>query len=266
MDIASLIGIISGWVFIILSIFLTVGNFAGVMSFVDPPSIMVVLGGASASVLIAYPLPDILGALKAAKLVFNPPKLEPAAAIDVIIRLANLARKEGILALEESAKALDDSFLEKGIMLIVDGTDPELTRSIMETELVYIGNRHSNVKAVWEFFGSVGPAWGMIGTLIGLILMLQSLSDPSSIGPKMSVALVTTFYGTVLANFFANPFANKLKIYSDEEALIKEVLIEGMLSIQAGENPRIIEEKLKSFLAPGIRDTVQGTGAGAGER
>ncbi len=254
MELGSIIGIISGIIFLLLSILISASfDFSGVVRFLDWPSVMIVFGGTIASTLIAYPLQATLGALKATKLVFSPPKVDPRAAIENIISLANLARKEGILALEESARTMEDEFLQKGIMLIVDGTDPELTRNIIETELAYIDNRHSRIRAVWEFIGSVGPSWGMIGTLIGLILMLRSLSDPSTIGPKMAVALITTFYGTVIANFIANPFANKMKVYSDEEAIMKEVLIEGMLSIQAGENPRIIEEKLKSFLAPTLR-------------
>lgn len=266
MDLASLIGIISGIFFLIFTMWIGADwDITGLGGFLDWPSILCVVGGTIASTMISFPLPALANAVKAVRLVFMPPSVDPAGAIAEIIKLANLARKEGILALEESASNMEDDFLKKGIMLIVDGTDPELTRSIMETELAYIDNRHGAVKGVWDFIGSVGPAWGMIGTLIGLILMLRTLDDPGSIGPKMAVALVTTFYGSVIANFIANPFANKLKTYSDEEALMKEVLIEGMLSIQAGENPRIIEEKLKSFLAPALRAAVAEDDKRAGE-
>jgi chemotaxis protein MotA len=156
---------------------------------------------------------------------------------------------------------MDDAFLQKGIMLIVDGTDPELVRSILETELSYIETRHGQIRGVWEFMAAQAPAWGMMGTLISLIIMLQNLSDPGSLGPAMAVAIITTLYGALVANYIALPIASKLKQFSSAEMLMKEVLIEGMLSIQAGENPRIIEEKLKAFLAPTIRAQV-GQGAG----
>ena len=141
-------------------------------------------------------------------------------------------------------------------MLIVDGTDPELVRSIVETEMVFVESRHGETSGVWEFIGSTGPGFGMVGTLIGLIMMLQDMSDPDSLGPNMAVAMITTFYGSVIANFICGPVANKLKLISGDEMLVKEVLIEGMLSIQAGENPRIIEEKLKSFLSPSLRTSI----------
>lgn len=170
--------------------------------------------------------------------------------IKKIIELSNTARKEGLLQLEEAASELDDEFMKKGILLIVDGTDPDLVRSIMETELVSIEGRHKKVIKVWEDIGSMGPAWGMIGTLVGLVNMLQNMSDPSSIGPAMSVALLTTLYGSMIANWICAPVASKLKVNNEAEIMMKEIMIEGLLSIQAGENPRVIEEKLKSFLAP----------------
>ena len=148
-------------------------------------------------------------------------------------------------------------------MLVVDGTDPELVRGIMETDLSCIEARHKKTIAVWEKWAELGPAWGMIGTLIGLILMLQDMNDPSTIGPKMAVALVTTLYGSLIANWLCNPIANKLSINNDTEMMMKEITVEGILSIQAGENPRVIEEKLKSFLAPSARnDSAEGNGGG----
>ncbi|MBR3769752.1 MAG: MotA/TolQ/ExbB proton channel family protein, partial [Lachnospiraceae bacterium] len=174
----------------------------------------------------------------------------PAASIKNIIDLANVARKEGLLALEEAANNIEDPFLKKGVMLVVDGTDPELVRAIMETELVSTDGRHRTKISFWENIATMGPAWGMIGTLVGLINMLQNMDDPNSIGPAMAVALITTLYGSLLANWIATPVATKLKTKNDEEMQLKEIMIEGLLSIQAGENPRVIEEKLKSFLSP----------------
>ena len=171
-------------------------------------------------------------------------------AIQELIRLSNIARKEGLLALEESANNMEDPFIKKGLMLVVDGTEPELVSSIMESELSCLEARHKDTIGFWENVAAMGPAWGMIGTLIGLILMLQNLSDASTIGPNMATALITTLYGSMLANWIGTPVATKLKANSENEAMVKEIMIEGLLSIQAGENPRVIEEKLKSFLAP----------------
>ena len=148
-------------------------------------------------------------------------------------------------------------------MLIVDGTDPELVRNILETELVFLEERHAEGRGLYETLAAFGPAFGMIGTLIGLINMLGDLDDPSTLGPSMAVALITTLYGSLLANAFATPMASKLKYKSAEEILVKEVVVEGLLSIQAGENPRIIEEKLKTFLPPELRDEFNDASEGA---
>ncbi|MFV0502716.1 MAG: motility protein A [Lachnospirales bacterium] len=257
MELGSVIGFVAGTVFLVVSIFLNAKfDFTKVVAMIDIPSIVIVVGGTIGSTMIGYPLEKVTSALKSASKVFKPSSVDPGQAIGDIINLANLARKEGLLALEEAVESVEDEFLKKGTMLIVDGTDPELVKGILETELSYQETRHSDNRGIWEFIGEMTPAWGMIGTLIGLVMMLQDLSNPDAIGPSMAVALLTTFYGSLLANFVAIPIANKMKIFSKEEILIKEILIEGILSIQAGENPRIIEEKLKAFLAPSIRDSI----------
>lgn len=250
MDISTIIGMIAGPIFIVISILL-----AGRISlFWDLPSMLIVFGGAFSALLIAYPLPKFLEAVKTIKHAISNQVIDPTELITQINELALAARKEGLLALEEMAHKMDDQFLKKGILLIVDGTDPELVRSILETELTFIETRHKDNRSFWDTFAELGPAWGMIGTLIGLITMLDSLEDPSAVGPMMAVALVTTFYGSVIANLIAMPISNKLKIKSNDEILIKQVMIEGLLSIQAGENPRVIEEKLKAFLSPSMRE------------
>ena len=257
MELGTLIGLIAGIVFILLAMFITAEwNFGDLGIFADAPSTMVVVGGSLASCFISYKIDKLIIAFKAVGIIFKPPVVNPAASIDQIVTLANTARKEGVLALEESAETMGDQFLKKGVMLIVDGTDPELVEGIMKTELSYIEERHLDTAAIWETIASYAPSWGMIGTMIGLILMLLNLDDPDNLGKMMSVALITTFYGCILANFIANPVASKLKQVSKEELLVKTVLIEGMLSIQAGDNPRIIEEKLRSFLAPKLRESV----------
>lgn len=262
MDLATIGGLVAGIFFIITSILLNDGN---IVRFGDAASVMITIGGTFAATLISYPLPDFIRSLKAVTLVFQNKQLNEGEIIKKIIELSNIARKEGLLALEEAAESIDDDFMKKGILLIVDGTDPELVRNILETEIIFIEGRHKYVQGFWAKIGEYGPAWGMIGTLIGLIKMLQNMSDPSTIGPAMSVALLTTLYGSTLANFLALPVANKMKVISEAEILLKEVAIEGLLSIQAGENPRVIEEKLKAFLAPSLRNEISEDAAEEGE-
>ncbi len=246
MDIATILGLILGSFFTIYGILLS-GDLG---SYYDFPSIVITLGGTLASTMLSYPIKSFINLWKVMQKAFIHKEVPPNEIIEEIIMLANIARKEGLLALEEYGEKIDDDFLRKGIMLIVDGTDPELVRNILETELNFLEERHGQGQGILETMGSFAPAFGMIGTLVGLINMLQHMDDPKAIGPSMSIALVTTFYGSVLANVVFLPLAKKLKIRSQTEVLIKELMIEGLLSIQAGENPRIIEEKLKTFIPP----------------
>lgn len=250
MDLATILGLIFGLVFTIYGIMTGPDGATSIFNFYDRPSIFITIGGAFSSVLTSFTLKGTLEGLKGFLIALKGIKVNEGETIKTIIDLSNVARKEGLLALEEAANNLGDEFLKKGILLIVDGTDPELVRGIMETELDSIEARHGNVVRFWETVAAMGPAWGMIGTLIGLINMLKNLSDMSTIGPNMSIALLTTFYGSALANWIAIPIAAKLRDSNSTEIMIKEVVIEGILSIQAGENPRVIEEKLKSFLSP----------------
>lgn len=252
-DLATIIGLFVAFAMMIMGIITGDDGIAGIRFFWDFKSVLITFGGAIFSTMASYPLKDFVAGVKSFLLIFKTPSLDVPGMIGKVIDLSNVARKEGLLALEEVASELDDDFLKKGILLIVDGTDPELVRAIMETELISTEARHKSKISFWQDLGSMGPAWGMIGTLIGLILMLQNMSDASAIGPAMSVALITTLYGSVLANWICSPTANKLKANSQSEILMKEIMIEGLLSIQAGENPRVIEEKLKSFLAPAER-------------
>ncbi|MCL2874020.1 MAG: MotA/TolQ/ExbB proton channel family protein [Defluviitaleaceae bacterium] len=264
MDKGSLIGFIAAVGLIVTAMILAVWPEFGMMTaFLDAPSVLIVLGGTVAATMVSTTMENFVTSLKAMGKAFRPPNVDPMAAIEKIITLANLARKEGILALEEAAKTMDDTFLEKGIMLIVDGTDPELVRSILETEIAYIEGRHAAVRSTYDFMALMAPAFGMSGTVIGLIVMLQRMDDPSAIGGAMAVAVITTLYGSMVANVVCLPVSSKLKTFSAEEMLMKEVLIEGMLSIQAGENPRIIEEKLKAFLSPKMRNAGAPEGGAA---
>ncbi len=249
MDIASLLGIILGFVMLGFGIISSAGV-GGLHEYLDPPSAIITFGGAFSCTLASVSMQNFIDGLKSFALVFKQATVNTPEMIRKIIELSNVARKEGLLSLEEAAADLDEPFLKKGILLIVDGTDPELVRAIMETELISIEGRHKEVIGFWETLGSMGPAWGMIGTLVGLVDMLYHMDDPSTLGPAMAVALITTLYGSILANWLCIPISNKLKADNASEMMQKEVMIEGLLSIQAGENPRVIEEKLKSFLAP----------------
>ncbi len=262
MDLASLIGLI---VCLFLMVFGIVFdgkavNFGALVNFLDAPSAIITFGGAFMCMMASNLMADFVAGLKSITLIFKTPQINQVETIQTIIRLANTARKEGLLALEEGSADIDDAFLKKGIMLVVDGTDPELVKAIMETELDSIEGRHKAKIHFWQDLGGMGPAWGMIGTLIGLVNMLQNMSDAAAIGPAMAVALLTTMYGSVLANWICAPTANKLGKFNDLEIGTKQIMIEGLLSIQAGENPRVIEEKLKSFLAPADRPAGEDAG------
>ena len=263
MDIASLIGIVLGAIMVVFGI-ISSGGMSAFKYFVDVPSIIITLGGSISGTLASNKLPDFINGLKCISLAFKGGTTDPADIIKTIIDLANVGRKEGLLALEEAANNIEDEFLKKGIMLVVDGTDPELVRGILETDLVCLEDRHKTVISFWEKWAELGPAWGMIGTLVGLVIMLYNMEDASSIGPAMATALLTTLYGSLIANWLCNPVASKLKVNNSLEVTLRNITIEGLLSIQAGENPRVIEEKLKSFLAPSARGNV-GADEGGGE-
>ena len=255
MDLATIIGLAVCLGLVIFGI--VFGNsFAVILNFLDAPSALITFGGAFMCILASYTIPEYIAGFKSILLTFKNSALDVPGVIKKIIDLSNVARKEGLLSLEEAAGDLDDAFLKKGILLIVDGTDPELVRGIMETEMVSIDSRHRSKIGFWENLGAMGPAWGMIGTLVGLVNMLQNMDDPSSIGPAMAVALLTTLYGSMLA---------KLKARNEEEMMSKEIMIEGLLSIQAGENPRVIEEKLKSFLTPAEKAAIEAAEGGDGD-
>lgn len=255
MDIASLVGLILGAVMVVFGILSSGGNI--VDDFMDLPSVIITIGGSLAGTLASHKLADFISGLKGIGLAMKEPSVGDASeVISNIINLSNISRKEGLLALEEATHDMDDEFLKKGINLVVDGTDPDLVRGILETDLINLEARHKKVIGFWEKWAELGPAWGMIGTLIGLVNMLKNLTDSSSIGPNMAVALLTTLYGSLIANWLAGPTAAKLKVNNDMEIMMREITVEGLLSIQAGENPRVIEEKLKSFLAPSDRDNA----------
>lgn len=233
-------------------------------SFLSASSLAIVVGGTIAALFVQYPLSAILRLPRIAKHAFVGKTWSPNELINLMVGFAQKARREGLLALEEEAAQVDDDFLKKGIQLVVDGTDPELVRNILEVELNFLEERHKIGQGMFYMMGATAPGFGMIGTLIGLIIMLGELDKPETVGPAMAVALITTLYGSVLSNLVFNPIAGKLAGRSADEVLVKEVIIEGILSIQAGENPRIVEEKLKAFLSPASRNVLNAQGAESG--
>ncbi len=241
----TIIGIALGLVCVLASI-MTSGEIG---SFIDGASIFIVVGGTICAGLASFSFDAVKQTIAAISIAIKKENSDYNDDIEYIIKIANIARKDGLLALEELTEEMQDPFLKKAIMLVVDGSDPELIQSILETEIDATKARHSTVWNVLDGMAGYAPAFGMIGTLIGLINMLKNLSDMSSLGPNMSVALVTTFYGSAMANLIFNPFSKRLKTIGSIEYTRKELVLEGVLAIQNGENPRVIKEKLNSFLS-----------------
>ena len=256
MEQTTITGFLAGVACIIISILISDGGNLG--SFFDLPSIFITLGGTIASTIVSYPGKMLKSLVVVYKKAFVKTTIDLQADIEMIINIANVARREGLLALEDAVSEIDNAFLKKGVMLIVDGADPEFVKNVMEAEIYFIQNRHSQGQAIIDSMASFAPAYGMVGTLIGLIVMLQNLSDVATLGPNMAIALITTFYGVILANLVFTPISKKLKTMTAAEALQKELLLEGLLSIQDGENPRIIRDKLYAFIARSeIRQTEE---------
>jgi chemotaxis protein MotA len=245
-DIATVIGVAAGFGLIIWSIAM-----GGPLSqFFNAPSIAIVIGGTVAATLVNFPLGKVAGLagiLRKTVFYSAPP---PESVIGKMVGYAERARREGMLALEEDSEQEPDEFLRKGLRLAVDGTDPQLMEKVLMTDVARIQMRHREGKKILEAAGNFAPAFGMIGTLVGLVNMLSSLEDPTSIGAGMATALITTFYGAVLANSVFLPLAGKLEARSEQEMLLKEMVIDGIMAIQSGDSPRIVEERLRSFLSP----------------
>ena len=256
MDITTIVGLIAGFTLIVMGILS-----GGTMSaFIDAPSLLITLGGTLSGTLINHPLNQMVGLVSVGMKSFFWSSLPSTELIEKIVGFAETARREGILALEQAVQEVDDAFMSTGIRLAVDGTEPELIQTILETELSFIEERHKAGANMFNYMGSAGPAFGMIGTLVGLVNMLQNLDDPSALGPGMATALITTFYGAVVANLIFIPICGKLKIRSAEELLQKRMIMEGIMSIQSGDNPRIVEQKLATFIAPSLRPSGEEDG------
>ena len=252
MDLATVLGLVVGTILIIVAILL--GGSLGL--FIDAISIVLVVGGGSMAVVIRYSMKDITSAVKVAKNAFSDKLPDMLEIINKIEELATLARKEGILALERVE--LENEFLQKGINYLVDGADSEQLENLMYTDIANVSERHDLGASIFESWGDAAPAFGMIGTLVGLVNMLANMDDPASIGPAMAVALLTTLYGSVIANLIALPISDKLKYRSAKEEKLQNLIVVGLLGIQKGENPKILKEFLLTYLPPSQRGTEEG--------
>jgi chemotaxis protein MotA len=226
-------------------------------TFIDPPALLMVLGGAAAVTLIGFPSRQLQNLFSILRKPFLSRPDDPAELINELVQLAELARRDGLLALELPAREIRDPFVAVGIQMAVDGTRPEVIAEIMNNEVQARAARHREAKKIVELVGRCGPAFGMIATLLGLILMLGNLENPSTVGPAMAIALIGTLYGAMLANLICIPLGEKLSFLSNEEQLTRQVIIRGVLAIQAGDNPRVVRQKLEMFLPPRLRERSQ---------
>jgi len=255
LDLASLAGVAIGLGAIFVAMIMEGGNPADLVS--HPSPIILVVGGSLGATMMGYTMKDLTGIAKVTMKAFFPgPPHDRGQAIEQMVEFADRARRDGLLALEEDAKNIDDDFLRKGVQMAIDGTDPESVREVLETEIASLRERHKVGAAFFGHLGAFAPTIGIIGTVIGLVHALEQLDDPSSIGPLIGAAFLATLWGVMTANCLYLPISNKLKRVSADEVAYKELVLEGILSIQSGSTPRMVAEKLKTFLPPKERDDV----------
>lgn len=247
MDIATIFGFVAGVGLIVAALHMS----GGIAAYIDVPSFLIVIGGTTAATLINFPLKQIFSVLKVIRKLLKAKEEDPLELIKAFIQLAVVIRKEGHLALETQAENVQHPFMKRGLMLMADGVDAESLNGILQVQNLAVQQRHKIGQEVLKSVGRWAPAFGMIGTLIGLVGMLSSMDDPKSIGPRMAIALLTTMYGALVANLIALPMAGKLKQRTDQEIMINMVIVEGLKGLQMGLNPRMLEEKLKAFLMTG---------------
>ena len=249
MDKSTIIGIVAGVVILAASIMLD----AGWQMFFNLPSFLIVMGGTIAATFVNFPMQDVLALVKVSQKLMKQEDFTPEPYIEKILDLSKKARTNGLLGIEEDLNEIEIDFLRDGLQQVVNGVEADDLKNMLEAELWLLSQRHKVGQKIYMAMGTYAPAWGMIGTLVGLIKMLQSLDDPSGIGPGMALAMITTLYGAIFANWLFIPMAGKLKQRSEEEVRFKEMLLQGILSVQAEESPRVIRNKLMTFLAPSER-------------
>lgn len=250
MDIATIIGLIVGIGLVLGSIMMGGG---GIGPFINIPSAMITIGGSFAALLIAFPLSAVLGVANIIKKCFLQKLLSPPEVVELFKDMSAVARKDGILALEAKITEVEDDFLKRGLEMVVGGSAKEEIETVLETEISYVDERHKTGKKIIDSLGAAAPAFGMVGTLIGLVQMLRTLDDPSQIGGGMATALLTTLYGALVANLFCIPLASKLEARNKEELMVRELIISGLLGLVEGQAPRALQGRLTSFLSPKAR-------------
>lgn len=250
MDLAAILGTVGGAALVVGSIIIA-GSSLG--AFYDKPSVLLVVGGAIMAAMTAFPFKILKTLPFVFKKAFLPktPNLEPV--IVQLVEYAEIARRDGILALENKLEEINEPFIVMGLQMAIDGTDAQVIETILRTEMDSLANRHKTGKAMLDTLNKYALAWGMIGTLVGLVIMLGNMSDPNAIGPGMAVALLTTLYGAIISNMICAPLGDKLALFSKKELEVREIVVRGILSIQVGDNPRVLEQKLRTFLPPSAR-------------
>ncbi len=248
LDVLTPIGVLVGFLFVSFAI-ITNAGITGFSSFIDLPSIFVVIGGLFGAMLVSFSIKELKQLGKVMKESFRDEEYDLHGLIRTFVTLSEKARREGLLSLEAEVEAVEDPFIRKGVFLAVDGIEQDVIVDIMNAEIIALEERHRKNKSLLDKAGEYAPAWGMIGTLIGLVLMLKNLNDPASLGPNMAIALLTTLYGVLLANLVFLPMASKLAMKTEKEVFMKQIVIEGVVGVQSGQNPRILEEKLRVFLS-----------------
>ena len=248
MDIGTLLGIIFGAGIVISAIAMGGGS-----GFFDVPSLLITIGGALSATLINFPLPKIIRTMGVVRKAFMSRDKDYLAVFNRLSDFAVRARRDGILGLESDVETLDDPFMQKGLRMAVDGNSAEVIEAVLEQDIVSMVERHQVGHGIFAALANYAPAFGMIGTLIGLVQMLRNLSDPSAIGVGMAVALITTLYGALVANLIALPIQGKLEQRTSEEVALRRMVLQGILSIQQGDSPRVAQEKLRSYLPPSLR-------------
>ena len=254
MDLASIVGLVLGWGCILVSILITPNSSLGL--FIDYPSMFIVGGGVTAALMLNFSFRD-LGMLGGAlRIAFFQPQLSATKLIADFRRYADIARRDGILALEKVAVEIKDPFLLSGMQAAIDGMDPDMIQSLMRSEMDSMVGRHERGVKILKQIGAYGPSFGMVGTLLGLVIMLANLKDPGALGPSMAVAIITTFYGSMLAYLFAIPLSEKLMVKNSEEMNLRELMVRGLSAIQSGDSPRVVEQKLRVLLPPRLREQL----------
>jgi len=257
MDLATIVGIVGAFGMVIFTAINTAGSMVGLVRLLNLPSFALVVLGSYFAVMVANKWSVALGAFGAIKRTFSVPSYNEQAIVQKLVAFSEKARREGLLALEEELEDLDDEFMRKGLRLVVDGTDAVIIRDLMELEVSQMQSRHAINITMLMSWSALAPGFGMMGTVIGLVNMLSNLDDKASIGPNMAMALITTLYGSVVANITVMPWGNKLKGQDVYEVSVKEMIVEGVLSIQAGDNTRILAMKLLAYLSPDLRKTLE---------